>query len=103
MSAPLTSKSICVCALLAMPRCAKSSRCSAEDSTLGVPSRFRSLCRRSTSQAPPEVMPASRVEAPMRLRTPRSSSRYSASASSTRLPLPAILSFMEDSSETVQE
>jgi hypothetical protein len=54
----------------------------------GGPFRPRSFCRRSASQAPPEAMPARWVWwGCSMLRTPRSSSRYSASAS--RLEPPA--------------
>ena len=60
------------------------------------------IARSSASQAPPEAMPARRVVGVNMLRTPRSSSRYSASASSTRLPdIPGDGVVMGDSSKTV--
>ena len=45
-------------AVLARPRWAKSSRCMLDEITPASPSSPRSRCRRSASQAPPEVMPA---------------------------------------------
>jgi hypothetical protein len=44
------------------------------------PGKPRSFCKRSASQAPPEVMPTKRVSGVHMARTPRKSSLYSASA-----------------------
>jgi hypothetical protein len=71
---PFTSKGSAVCALAERPRRAKSSRCMAEEMTPGVPPRPRSFCMRSTSQAPPEVMPTNWVSGRIKVFTPFSSS-----------------------------
>ena len=47
----------------AMPRSAKSSRCSALEITPASPGKPRSACRRAASQAPPDQMPTSAVGA----------------------------------------
>jgi hypothetical protein len=45
-----------------------------------LPLKPKSFCKRSASQAPPEVMPTKRVSGVHMARTPRKSSLYSASA-----------------------
>ena len=91
MCASLTSNPSCVCwPAPDRPRLAKSSRCMAEEITPASPARPRSWCRRSASQAPPDVMPTSRVSGTRSCCTPRSNSRYSASASRNSAPAPAV-------------